>query len=105
MSYEKLVRDKIPEIIRSNGEEPETRILSDEEYKTELEKKLLEEYHEVLNAEGTNRIEELADMLEVMISLAALEEKSLDDIIVEADKKREKRGGFKEKIYLKSVKK
>ena len=50
-------------------------------------------------------IEELADMLEVMISLAALEEKSLDDIIVEANKKREKRGGFKEKIYLKSVKK
>ena len=43
-------------------------------------------------------------MLEVMISLAALEEKSLDDIIVEANKKREKRGGFKEKIYLKSVK-
>ena len=34
MSYEKLVRDKIPEIIRNNGEEPETRILSDEEYKT-----------------------------------------------------------------------
>lgn len=104
MSYEKLVRDKIPEIIRSNGEEPETRILSDEEYKKELEKKLLEEYHEVLEATGANRIEELADMLEVMISLANLEEKTLDDIITVADKKREKRGGFKEKIYLKSVK-
>ena len=49
MSYEKLVRDKIPEIIRSNGEEPETRILSDEEYKKELEKKLLEEYQELLS--------------------------------------------------------
>lgn len=104
MSYEKLVRDKIPEIIRSNGEEPEIRILSDEEYKQELEKKLLEEYHEVLDATGASRIEELADMLEVMISLAALEEKTLDDIIAVADKKREKRGGFKEKIYLKSVK-
>ena len=104
MSYEKLVRDKIPEIIRSNGEEPEIRILSDEEYKQELEKKLLEEYHEVLDATGASRIEELADMLEVMISLASLEEKTLDDIIAVADKKREKRGGFKEKIYLKSVK-
>ena len=104
MSYEKLVRDKIPEIIRSNGEEPEIRILSDEEYKQELEKKLLEEYNEVLDATGASRIEELADMLEVMISLAALEEKTLDDIIAVADKKREKRGGFKEKIYLKSVK-
>ena len=87
MSYEKLVRDKIPEIIRSNGEEPEIRILLDEEYKQELEKKLLEEYHEVLDATGTNRIEELADMLEVMISLANLEEKTLDDIITVADKK------------------
>ena len=104
MTYNKLVRDRIPEIIRNNGEEPETRILSDEEYKEELEKKLLEEYNEVLNASGNDRIEELADMLEVMISLAALEEKTLDDIITKAEQKREKRGGFKEKIYLKSVK-
>lgn len=104
MSYEKLVRDKIPDIIRENGEEPEIRILSDDEYKQELEKKLLEEYHEVLSSTGNNRIEELADMLEVMISLAALEEKTLEDIAEEATKKREKRGGFKEKIYLKSVK-
>ena len=103
MEYNKLVRDRIPEIIRNNGEQPETRILSDEEYKLELEKKLLEEYNEVLNASGNDRIEELADMLEVMISLAALEEKTLDDIVSEADKKREKRGGFKEKIYLKRV--
>lgn len=103
MEYNKLVRDRIPEIIRNNGEQPETRILSDEEYKLELEKKLLEEYNEVLNATGNDRIEELADMLEVMISLAALEEKTLDDVISEADKKREKRGGFKEKIYLKRV--
>ena len=103
MEYNKLVRDRIPEIIRNNGENPEIRILSDEEYKEELEKKLLEEYNEVLNASGSDRIEELADMLEVMISLAALEEKSLDDVIFEADKKREKRGGFKEKIYLKRV--
>ena len=101
--YNKLVRDEIPLIIRNNGENPITRILDDEEYKKELEKKLLEEYNEVLNASGSDRIEELADMLEVMISLAALEEKSLDDVIFEADKKREKRGGFKEKIYLKRV--
>jgi len=105
MSYEKLVRDKIPEIIRKNGEEPETRILSDSEYEQELEKKLLEEYHEVLESTGDNRIEELADMLEVMISLASIEGKTLEDVIKKADQKREKRGGFKEKIYLKNVKK
>ena len=91
MKYNKLVRDRIPEIIRNNGEEPETRILSDEEYKEELEKKLLEEYNEVLNASGNDRIEELADMLEVMISLASLEEKTLDDIITKADEKKRKK--------------
>ena len=65
--YKKLVRDKIPEIIKGNNQNPITRILSDEEYKYELEKKLNEEYQEVLEATGENRIEELADMLEVMI--------------------------------------
>ena len=46
--YNKLVRDNIPNIIKEKGEEPITRILSDEEYKKELEKKLNEEYQEVL---------------------------------------------------------
>lgn len=104
MSYNKLVRDKIPEIIKNNNETPITRILSDEEYKVELEKKLLEEYQEVLKASGNERLEELADMLEVMISLASLDDATLEDIIELADKKRNKRGGFKEKIFLESVK-
>lgn len=104
MSYNKLVRDKIPEIIKNNNETPITRILSDEEYKVELEKKLLEEYQEVLKASGKDRLEELADMLEVMISLASLDDATLEDIIELADKKRNKRGGFKEKIFLESVK-
>ena len=52
MSYNKLVRDKIPEIIKNNNETPITRILSDEEYKIELEKKLYEEYQEVLESSG-----------------------------------------------------
>ena len=53
-------------------------------------RKLYEEYLEVLTSTGKNRIEELADMLEVMISLAKLENKSLDDIITVAKKKNEK---------------
>ena len=104
MSYNKLVRDKIPEIIKNNNEAPITRILSDEEYKVELEKKLYEEYHEVIASSGKDRLEELADMLEVMISLASLDDATLEDIIELADKKRNKRGGFKEKIFLESVK-
>lgn len=101
--YKKLVRDRIPEIILSKGETPITRILSDAEYKEELEKKLHEEYLEVLDAEGENRIEELADMLEVMEALASVENKTLEDVLSVKAKKQEKRGAFKDKIYLEGV--
>lgn len=101
--YKKLVRDKIPEIIQSKGQNPITRILNEDEYKLELEKKLNEEYQEVLNATGDDRIEELADMLEVMIYLAKLENKDLNDIIDVCNQKHDKRGGFADKIYLEDV--
>lgn len=102
--YNKLVRDLIPDIISNdNNRKPIIRRLSNIEYKEELEKKLNEEYQEVLNAKGKDRIEELADMLEVMISLAKLEHASLEDIIKVLKEKREKRGGFEEKIYLEKV--
>ena len=104
MSYNKLVRDKIPDIIKNNGEEPIIRVLSNDEFKIELEKKLKEELEEALLSSGTDRIEELADMLEVMISLAKLENKKLTDIIDTCDKKREKRGGFQKRLYLSGVK-
>ncbi len=103
--YNKLVRDRIPEIIESNGEEPITRILDDEEYRSELIKKLNEEYDEVVNASGEDIIEELADMLEVMESIAGLQNKTLDDIILVKEKKKNKRGGFSKKIFLEGVKK
>ncbi|MBE6151730.1 MAG: phosphoribosyl-ATP pyrophosphohydrolase [Firmicutes bacterium] len=105
MKYNKLVRDRIPEIIKNNGEEPITTILSDSEYKIELEKKLFEEYNEVINASGKNRIEELADMLEVISALAALEGENLDNVIEVAKQKVLKRGAFNDKIYLEGVKK
>ena len=101
--YKKLVRDKIPEIILSKGETPVTRILSNEEYKLELEKKLKEEYLEVLEASGDSRMEELADMLEVIEALANVENKTLEDVMNVKKIKKEKRGGFKDKIYLEGV--
>lgn len=100
MGYNKLVRDKIPEIIKSNGEEPITKILNQTEYKLELEKKLLEEYHEVIESSGSDRIEELADMLEVISSLAKLEGENLDKVIEVSKQKVKKRGGFEQRIYL-----
>ena len=103
MSYKKLVRDKIPEIIKQNGEIPIIRTLSEEEYKTELEKKLLEECREVIDSKGEERLEELSDLLEVMISLAKIENKTLEDIINVCKIKRQKRGSFDKMIYLENV--
>ena len=80
-TYNKLVRDKIPEIIKNNGENPIVRVLDDNEYKVELEKKLFEEYNEVIESNYSDRVEELADMLEVIDALARLEDKTLDDVI------------------------
>lgn len=99
--YNKLVRDKIPEIIENDNFIPVIRVLKDEEYKKELENKLFEEYQEVLSANNSSdRVEELADMLEVILYLAKLENKTIDDIIEIAKQKRLKRGGFDKKIFL-----
>ena len=101
--YNKLVRDNIPNIIKSKGETPVTRILSEDEYKNELEKKLYEEYKEVIEASGSDRIEELADMLEIINALAKIESKTLDNVILVAEQKNEKSGAFNEKIFLEKV--
>ncbi|WP_353736241.1 nucleoside triphosphate pyrophosphohydrolase [Ruminococcus sp.] len=65
--HNKLVRDKIPEIIEKAGKTPVTHILSEEEYITELDRKLNEECSEY---QADKNIEELADMLEVMYAIA-----------------------------------
>lgn len=101
--YNKLVRDNIPNIICNNGENPITKILEDGDYKKALEEKLIEECHEVINAKGKERLEELADVLEVLKSLAESEESSLEHVIELANNKRKSRGGFNEKIFLEKV--
>ena len=92
--FNKLVRDNIPNIIDNNGEVAVTRVLDDEEYRKELYKKLLEEANEVINSTEEETLEELADVLEILSSIASLNNKSIEDIIEIARMKREKRGGF-----------
>jgi predicted house-cleaning noncanonical NTP pyrophosphatase (MazG superfamily) len=101
--YNKLVRDKIPEIMQSDGEIPEIEILNDDKYEKALNKKLLEECSELLNAkEKKSKIEEVADILEVLNGMA----KSIGVKMKEIEKvrlnKRETRGGFEKKVFLKS---
>lgn len=98
-SYDKLVRDKIPEILDEKGIPYEQRVASDEEYKVELIKKLNEEALEFGLAGDP---EELADVLEVIEALRQLPEYS--DVGVVQDKKREERGGFSKRLILKGQK-
>ena len=101
MIFNKLVRDRIPEKIESNGEKAVVRILNDDEYKLELNKKLLEECNEVIGAKDSTEIkEELGDALEVIRTIAELNNSNLDEIIKVSHAKREKRGGFDKRIFL-----
>ena len=97
MVYNKLVRDKIPEIIASKGGKAEIRILSDEEYACFLEKKLDEE---VAEFHKDKTVEELADILEVVYALADSMGCSRKELLEVYEKKHESRGGFAEKILL-----
>lgn len=97
----KLVRDNIPDIIIKNGDVPYYRILDDEEYVTCLKEKILEEYHEILNAQTKEEtLEECADLLELLFALTKLNGYSEEDLLRTRILKRDKRGGFDKKIYL-----
>ncbi len=99
--YNKLVRDNIPEIIRAQGGTPETRILSDVEYKKYLRLKLVEEAGETNAAASRDEmIKELGDVLEVMEALMR-DEDILPEEVAELKKKRHaERGGFDKRMYL-----
>lgn len=100
IAYNKLVRDKIPDIITSKGDIATTRILSEDEYMACLRQKLCEEVNEFLKDET---IEELADIYEVI--LAILEQKGVDFAAFQEirNAKLLERGNFSGKIFLESV--
>ena len=79
--HNKLVRDRIPEIIESTGKKFSTRILNEEEYITELKKKSFEELQEYMEAnEKSDAIEELADVLEIMHALAEYHGSTIEEV-------------------------
>lgn len=97
MKYDKLVRDKIPEIIRNKGEECKTRIADEKEYWQKLKEKLLEEVEEFDKDES---MEELADILEVFDAIIECKNFDRNEIERLKIKKSEERGKFKDKIIL-----
>ena len=96
--YNKLVRDKIPENINNTeGRKANYKILSNEEYLIELDKKLFEEAHEFIEEHS---VEELADLIEVISAIMKSKNISLDDVEKARKIKNDKKGKFDNKIYL-----
>ena len=98
--YNKLVRDKIPEIIEADNKKCEIEIVQGKEKQELLEKKLLEEVNEYLEDKN---LEELADVMEVLYGLAKELGYSEEELNKKREQKLQKRGGFKEGIVLKST--
>ncbi len=100
IKYNKLVRDRIPEIIKASGKACVTEFLSDNEYLRMIDAKLdeeLVEYHKEQN------VEELADLLEVIYAAAKARGYTLEQLEIVRAEKASKRGTFEKKILLKEV--
>lgn len=100
ITYNKLVRDRIPEIIEASGKKCAIEILPDADYLKMIDQKLdeeLAEYHQDQN------IEELADLMEVIRAAAIARGYSLEELEHVRAEKAAKRGGFDKKILLKEV--
>lgn len=102
--FNKLVRDKIPEIIEADGEKPDVEVLDPEKKKKELFNKLKEEVNEVTEAQNEAGLKkEIGDVLEVLeeiIKCYGLDEGEIREI---QKKRREERGGFSKGVYLKKT--
>ena len=100
----KLVRDRIPEIIRESGRTPHVSTLPPKAYRSALMAKLHEEVAELAVAQTTASVlEEAADVLEVLAAIATEHGVTLDTIGEVARRKREKRGGFAMRLWLDAV--
>lgn len=99
-AYNKLVRDKIPEIIEKNGKTCTVETLTDENYIAMLDAKLTEELEEYQESKS---LEELADLLEVLGAVVKARGYTWEELTKVRKEKLEERGGFEKKIMLKEV--
>jgi predicted house-cleaning noncanonical NTP pyrophosphatase (MazG superfamily) len=95
----KLVRDRIPEIIAAEGRTPTVRTLNDHEYEAALLDKLLEEATELRDAEPHRRLEEAADVYEVLLTILARQGMGADELTAASIEKRGARGSFTQRWW------
>jgi len=98
--YNKLVRDRIPEILLEAGLDFEISTLSETEYRQLLRKKIIEEAQELAESDAEHLLTELADLYEVLDALIETYGLSLDAILKKQKQRRIERGGFKQRIQL-----
>ena len=96
--YDKLVRDRIPEIIEGSGNKCEIEVVSDEVALEYLYKKLNEEVGELLEDKN---LDEIADCLEVLFAIGDKYGYSEDEVLGRRNQKRDSRGGFEDNLVLK----
>jgi len=103
--YNKLIRDRIPEIIAKDGNTADIIILSEESFKQAIKEKLIEEATEVLNADNRDEVlSELADLQEVMDTIKQMYNINTLEVNTIQAVKALQRGKFEKRLYLKSVK-
>ncbi len=100
IKYDKLIRDKIPEIIEESGKKCTVEIMDNDTYIKYLDAKLNEELAEY---QADKSLEELADLLEVMYSVVIARGYSVEKLEKVRKEKADKRGGFKKRLLLKEV--
>lgn len=98
--YDKLVRDRIPEIIESSGNKCEVEVVSDEIALEYLYKKLNEEVSELLEDKN---LDEIADVMEVLFAIGSKYGYSEEDILNRRNEKKDARGGFEDNLILKKT--
>ncbi len=103
--YNKLVRDRVPELIEKTNKTCVTRKLSEDEYVTCLKAKLQEELDEYLESENNQEAtEELADLMEVIYALAKTHGVSHERLEQIRLNKLKPRGSFEQRVYLEYTK-
>lgn len=103
IEYNKLVRDKIPEIIEANGNIPYTRKLDELQFERELNLKFYEELDELIEANDDKRVDELVDIFELVRAYSKYLGVDFKELVELADKKNELNGSFDSRLYLEKV--
>lgn len=98
--HRKLIRDNIPEVIVKSGGEYQIKILRNGDFEKELKRKLVEESKELQNTPKGKIVDELADVFQLLKSIAQHYKVKFSKVEKSQQEKKKKRGGFKKRLFL-----